>query len=93
MVLHALANVDPPVIVQLSSYDANGGNTRDRVIARYDPIRAATGFDLSSVVLVPNNGHRDDMMSMIFARGLNNDQWVDQLKNLPDRFADWLRRV
>ena len=87
-VLHALENIDSPAIVQLSSYTANGGNTPDRVIDCYEPIRVATGFDLSARVSVPNNGYRGDMMSLVYSKGVHGD-WLAELRDLPDRFSDW----
>ena len=83
-----LAGFDGRVIIQLSTYSAQ--NNREDLVARmvYDKLaRGPNGFDHSATVRV--DGH---MRSMVYARGLNDDQWTTQLGNLPEHFCCWRNR-
>lgn len=80
-----LAGLDGRVLIQLSTYTA--ANNPEEQVARmvYDILTPdPNGFDRIATVRV--DGHK---RSMVYARGLNNDQWVDQLENLSDRFDVW----
>ena len=80
-----LAGFDGRVIIQLPTYSAE--NNGEEQVARmvYDILTPdPNGFDRIATVRV--DGHK---RSMVYARGLNNDQWVDQLENLSDRFDVW----
>lgn len=93
LVRDQLARSGRGVILQLSTYDANGNNTQGAVISSVNSVLTPGGFTLAAVVLIPkqgNNGFRGDMMSLVYTRGLNTD-WSATLTNLPNRFAAWFR--
>ena len=93
LVRDKLADFRGGVILQLSTYDVNGDNPQGPVISSVNSILAAGEFTLASVVLLPgqrNNGFRQDMMSLVYAR---NVPWSAQLADLPGGFAAWARAI
>ena len=70
------------VLIQMSTYTANGGNSHERVIASMKQVLATKDFRLLGVVRL--NGH---MMSMVYGR---NVPWAAELADLGDRFDKWL---
>ena len=82
--LAALKEVKDGVIIQLSTYSRGKSNQAPQsdVIASVDSILTGEGFTPAKVVRL----HKD-MMSLVYSR---NVWWSAKLKNLPDRFKDWL---
>ena len=77
----ALRSLKGEVLIQLSTYSANGNNPQKDVIASLDSILEPGDFTLCAVVRV-NKG----MMSLVYARG---GLLSDELANLPYRFTKW----
>ena len=70
------------VLIQMSTYTANGGSSHERVIASMKQVLATKNFRLLGVVRL--DGH---MMSMVYGR---NVSWGAELASLGDRFDKWL---
>ena len=85
LALYALSGVTGPVVVQLSTYSANGKNPQNKVIKSVNSVLTAGQFQQAAVVRV--NG---SMMSLIYTRDVD---WSDDLAELPARFAEWQRQT
>ena len=70
------------ILIQLSTYSANGNNPQGAVIASANSIIAGAGFTLCAVVRVDGN-----MMSLVYARKV---PWRAKITELHDRFKAWL---
>lgn len=82
----AVANRIPQgVVVQISTYSANGDNSQKDVIAMVDT--AIGSSDLEIVATVRADGQ---MMSLVLARAV---EWSDSLRSLESRFEFWLALV
>ena len=81
----AVDGLQGPVIVQLSSYSANNGNSHDVVSQTVVPSMARLGFTLQGVVAPDGN-----LISFVFARGLN--LWPEP-DTLGERFGRWLKEA
>jgi hypothetical protein len=97
-VQNQLAGFDGRVTIHLPTYTAQN-NAQGAVISSVNSILVAGGFTLAALVMIPKDrqrqgppilDYRKDMMSMIYARGLDV-KWTDQLANLPRCFATWFR--
>ena len=85
MALRALGQIRGGVLIQLSTYSANGDNSQGAVIAATNELMASSGFTLAAVVRAD-----DAMMSLVCQRGI---AWVTELSDLPSRFTKWLEGV
>lgn len=79
--MRALGGVSGGVLVQLSTYSANGNNPQGAVITSVNSILRSGGFTLAAVVRANGN-----MMSIVYARDVG---WVADLVGLPGQFNDW----
>lgn len=94
--LDVIRNVNGQVIVQLSTYFRGHNNEAPQgvVIPQIDAALTDQRFGDGVVVTVPlaqGDGDRQDMMSLVYARGL--DHWAAQLQALPARFSAWCRAI
>ena len=87
LAMRATGNLEGGVLIQLSTYTANGGNAQGDVIQSLREILESkqNAFKLTAQVRV--NGH---MMSLVYAR---NVSWDAELTDLPGRFTEWLAAV
>ena len=85
MAMRAMDRLEGGVLLQLSTYSANDGNSQGAVIASVNSVLASNGFTLLALVRV-----NWAMMSLVYAR---NVSWDAELENLPGRFAEWLAAV
>ena len=85
LALYALSNVTGPVVVQLSTYSANGKNPQNKVIESVNSVLTPGQFQQAAVIRV--NG---SMMSLVYTREV---EWADDLAGLPARFAEWQRQT
>ena len=83
LVLYALGEVTGPIILQLSTYTANGKNPQNKVIESVNSV--LTRGQCKQAAVVRANG---SMMSLVYTRDVD---WVDDLSGLPARFAEWRR--
>ena len=95
--LDGIENVNGRIIIQLSTYFRGHNNEAPQgvVIPQIDAALTTQGFADGTVVTVPlarGNGDRQDMMSLVYARGLDC-QWLAQLQALPRRFTDWAQAI
>ena len=74
-----------PVVVQLSTYSANGKNPQNKVIESVNSALTPGRFQQAAVIRV--NG---SMMSLVYTREV---EWADDLAGLPARFAEWQRQT
>ena len=84
LALRALDSVKGGILMQLSTYTANGNNPQGAVISSVNSVLRSGGFALAAVVRVDGN-----MMSVIFSR---NVKWAADLAGLPHQFEKWLIR-
>ena len=77
-----MSGLEGGILIQLSTYGTNGGNSQEAVIESVEPILTAHGFSQCARVSVNGN-----MMSLVYTR---NVSWSAKLANLPDRFNNWL---
>ena len=82
--LHAMRSPEGGILIQLSTYTANGNNPQGAVISSVNSILTASHFTLPGVVRVNNK-----MMSLVYAR---NVSWSAELAGLPSRFEKWLSK-
>ena len=85
LALRAMNGLEGGILIQLSTYSANGNNPQWAVIASIGPIMKANHFKLRAEVRVNGN-----MMSLVYAR---NVPWAAELANLPGRFTNWLAEI
>ena len=87
LAMRATGNLEGGVLIQLSTYTANGGNAQGDVIQSLREILESkqNAFKLTAQVRV--NGH---MMSLVYAR---NVSWDAELTDLHSRFTAWLAAV
>jgi hypothetical protein len=86
----ALRQVRLPIVYQLSSFSANGGNTHEATIPVLDKLLTEEQFVLEARVAPDGN-----MISHVYSRGLSSRLWVAQADVLADfraRFPDKLPR-
>ena len=82
--VQALARIEGPVLIQLSTYSAQN-NPQGEVIASVNAVLYGAGFVLAAVIR--GDGH---MMSLVYARGV---EWKADLAGLPHNFNIWLDEV
>ena len=82
LAMYAVKCLKGGILMQLSTYSANGPNRQGDVIASTDSIIEGDGFTRCAVVRV--DGH---MMSLVYAR---NVSWSDEITGLPVSFKAWL---
>ena len=83
LAMRKLDGIRAGVLVQLSTYTANGRNPQGAVISSVNAILWSHRFALAA--LVRANGH---MMSLVYTR---NVDWAAELSGLPGRFEEWRR--
>ena len=76
-----------PVVMQLSTYSANGANTQAKVKAAVRAGLDGAGLQLLAVVQTD-----EQMMSMILGRSCP-DALVERISAMPKRFESWLYQV
>lgn len=83
LVRDAMENMEGGILIQISTYNANGPNKHPDVINTVNGILNPTGFALYAQVTY--NGH---MMSLVYAR---NVTWKleHMLADMPNRFTQW----
>ena len=81
LAVRALNDVRGGVLMQLSTYSANGDNPQREVITSVKSVLRCGRFTLAAVVKVNGN-----MMSMVYARDVG---WAADLAALPGRFNEW----
>ena len=81
LTLYALSDVTGPVVLQMSTYSANGGNPQKKVIESVNSVLTPGQFQQAAVIRV--NG---SMMSLVYTREVD---WAGDLAGLPERFAEW----
>ena len=82
LAMDAMQDIRGGILMQLSTYTADGGSPHRRVIASMNQVLATKDFRLLGVVRL--DGH---MMSMVYGR---NVSWAAELVDLGDRFDKWL---
>ena len=87
-VVGALDSVDSGVLIQLSTYSNNGGNSQGTVISSANSTLQGGGFALAAVVKA-NYGNNKRMMSLVYARKV---KWSSELAALPRQFGEWRPR-
>ena len=89
-VLCELHGLESGVLIQLSTYTANGNNPQEAVIDSVDYTLTSGGFHLQAKVrpLTVEGQPHEGMMSLVYER---NVAWAAELAGLPDRFEEWLR--
>ena len=84
----ALKDFTGGVLMQLSTYTTNGGNSQEDVAELLDSQLGGYGF--RRVVKARIKGKKHDakgyMMSLVYAR---NVEWAHELEPLGDRFTEW----
>lgn len=85
MAMRAMDRLEGGVLLQLSTYSANDGNSQGAVIASVNSVLASNGFTLFAVMWVNRA-----MMSLVYAR---NVSWGAELTDLPGRFTKWLAEI
>lgn len=78
----ALAKVEGAVVVQMSTYSVNGGNSQKVIAPLVEKHLGVCGFKY-----VAKTRTGCDMMSLVYARDVG---WAEQLNGLGDRFDEWL---
>lgn len=94
LVMCALKDVKGEVLIQLSTYTANGDNTQENVIQSVDAILNPYGFHRRAKVrplTADRRRTRQDMMSLVYARGVN--KWSAKLAGISARFEKWMRHL
>ena len=82
LAVDAIGKLQGGILIQMSTYTANGGSRHEYVIASMKQVLATKDFRLLGVVRL--DGH---MMSMVYGR---NVSWGAELASLGDRFEEWL---
>jgi len=82
LTVRALAAVRGGVLVQLSTYDTQDGNSQDRVLSSADAVLETGRLHRATDVRV-----RGKMMSLVYVRGID---WFAELADMPRRFGEWL---
>ena len=85
LALYALSSVTGPLVIQLSTYSANGKNPQNKVIESVNSVLTSGRFQQAAVVRA--NG---SMMSLVYTREVD---WADDLAGLSARFAEWQRQT
>jgi len=85
LIAAAVSPLCGPIVIQLSTYSANGGNPQSAVLAATDSGLRPAGFEQLGVVRA--NGH---VMSMLYGRNVRGGPRLD---DLPGRFTAWLKDV
>ena len=85
LALYALSSVTGPVVMQLSTYSANGKNPQNKVIESVNSVLTLGEFQQAAVIRA--NG---SMMSLVYTREID---WADDFAGLPARFAEWHRQI
>jgi len=85
LIAAAVSSLGCPLVMQLSTYSANGGNRQPAVLAATDARLEPAGFGRLGVVRA--DGH---MMSMLYGRDLGEGP---RLNGLRGRFTEWLEEV
>lgn len=85
LIVSAVRGLRGPLLMQLSTYSANGENRQPEVIAATDAGLSPAGFEQLAVVRA--DGH---MMSMLYGRNVRRGP---KLHDLPGRFDSWLAEV
>jgi hypothetical protein len=85
LIAAAVRSVQRPIVIQLSTYSANGGNPQPAVLDATDSRLEPAGFERLGVARL--DGH---MMSMLYGRDLGEGP---RLGDLPERFSSWLAQV
>ena len=75
------------VVMQLSTYSVNGGNTQSKVQAAVKSSLDDIGLELLAVVKTD-----DQMMSMVLGRSCA-DAIVQNISAMPERFESWLHQL
>ena len=79
-----MRNLAGGVLIQLSTYSANGNNSQKDVLPSVDAIMEVERFKRYAKVRVDGN-----MMSLVYGRDVSRS---DELKDLGDRFNEWLKK-
>ncbi len=85
LAMRATDSLESGMLIQLSTYSANGDNAQGAVISSVDSVMGPKGFALCGKMKVHGN-----MMSLVYAR---NVSWAAELTELPGRFEKWLAAV
>jgi hypothetical protein len=90
LVAAAVARIPTDIVVQLSTYSTNNGNSQNKVTSAVQSRLDRAGLDIVATVrpLTKKDRPRRDMMSIILTRGL---RWAGTLRDLESRFHSWLR--
>ncbi len=80
--IKAVKEIKSGIVVQLSTYSANNGNSQDDVVPHLDGKLSRGNFRRVSMTRVDGN-----MMSLIYAR---NVEWEHELGTLCEGFTEWL---
>ena len=81
-VMSAMGSLEGGILIQLSTYSTNDGNSQESVISSVNSILAAHGYKLLAVVRVDGR-----MMSLVYTRKVS---WSHELATLANRFTEWL---
>ena len=85
LTLYALGVVTGPIVIQLSTYTADGNNPQNKVIESVNSVLTRGQFQQAAVVREDEN-----MMSLVYTREVD---WAEDLAGLPDRFAEWRSQI
>lgn len=88
LVVSALEGIEGGVLIQLSTYSNNGGNSQGTVICSANSTLRGGEFALAAVVKA-NYGNNKRMMSLVYARKV---KWSAELAGLPGLFDKWRPR-
>ena len=92
LVQDKLRDFDGPVIIQLSTYTANGNNQQGAIIASVDGALMGGGFERAIEVrpITTKGKPSKSMMSLVYCRKVS---WATELKGLPSQFETWMRGI
>jgi len=82
LLVHAVAGVEEPVVVQISSFSANNNNPHRLTEPVIVDVLAQGGF-----VQMGRAEANGNMMSVVFGRGV--ELWTEDTQSLEQRFSEW----
>ena len=85
LAMHSTKDIHGGILIQMSTYTANGDNPQGAVISSMNQILASNKFKLIAVVRIDGN-----MMSLVYAR---NVPWAAELANILGGFDEWYRAI
>ena len=85
LAMHSTKDIHGGILIQMSTYTANGDNPQGAVISSMNQILASNKFKLIAVVRIDGN-----MMSLVYAR---NVSWASELADILGGFDNWFSKI